>query len=133
MLLQSSAGFHETVTALFSAVGSSYLQDFIEYIILPALSLLHTGASQQQAEVAAMLFTRLRSQQKWLLTYQILNKCARSLIESSRHLPLPLQSPLQALLLPNDAPLVKASPQEVGMQFSSFTKDTHELGVNSIN
>lgn len=98
----------ENRNSLAISAGARFLEDFIEYIILPAMALASKNILSQQEEMADMLFKLLGAQEKWLLIYQILNKCAQALIASSRHLPPPLQNPLQALLLPPDVVLVKA-------------------------
>ena len=91
----------------FFHVGSSFLEDFVEYIILPAIALASKDIRKQQEEMAAMLFALLGKQKQWMLIYMILNKCATALVPSSQNLPLPLQTPLQSLLLPTNLQLLK--------------------------
>ena len=92
-----------------TCAGGGFLEDFVEYCILPGLALQSREIMQQQEEMAIRLFELLSAQNRWILVYQILNKCARSLVNSSQYLPAVLREPLQTLLLPPDVTLVQAS------------------------
>ena len=79
----------------------------MEYIILPAIALASRDVLNHQEEMAVKLFALLENQSQWMLVYMILNKCATALVPSSQNLPLPLQTPLQSILLPANLQLLK--------------------------